>query len=97
MRPRQTCRGKSGGRAQPDRSANSFNEAAANMPRKVDMRGMFTAQIQGFNEAAANMPRKVLARSKAVSHDDRFNEAAANMPRKVLAVGTTPITGGTLQ
>ena len=61
----------------------SFNEAAANSPRKEELASTDAIGESGFNEAAANSPRKDdHCLCQANRDTPGFNEAAANSPRK---------------
>ena len=53
--------------------ARSFNEAAANMPRKAVYQRIGAAYARRrFNEAAANMPRKASAVAKMYGGERRL-------------------------
>ena len=82
----QWSRGRNAAETAPRRKRapfrDSFNGAAAGMPRKPEMLAAMEPAVTRFNGAAAGMPRKLvhpLCRSSRLSS---FNGAAAGMPRK---------------
>ncbi len=82
MRPRRNGRGNPGKCLFCKGAEESFNEAAAQWPRK--WLSLLAARRLGnrFNEAAAQWPRKSRKYVGTSALRSSFNEAAAQWPRK---------------
>ncbi len=83
MRPRRNGRGNRLPPRPGETSRLSFNEAAAQWPRKCALALPSLGDTKCFNEAAAQWPRKSLSARALALPNQGFNEAAAQWPRKL--------------